>query len=167
MKRSELKRKTPLKQGGSTLKRSPMPRSTSMIKATKPLARGSKPMQSVGQRGKRMRQGKVAPNALEQAWMDRVASAGCIVCWLFHRARRPAEVHHLLSGGRRMGHLYSIPLCVDHHRGGSKDGPFISRHPYKARFEAAYAPELELLDAARSLLGARQDPSPSSGSVAL
>jgi hypothetical protein len=29
----------------------------------------------------------------------------------------PADVHHLLSGGRRRGNRYTIPLCPWHHRG--------------------------------------------------
>lgn len=129
-----------------------MPRGTSTLKTLTPMTRASKPMKAVGARAKRTGQGKVPPTAADQAWMDRIACAGCIVCRLFFQAYRPAEVHHLLSGGRRMGHLYSIPLCVDHHRGGSKDGPFISRHPYKARFEDAYGAELDLLQAAQELL---------------
>lgn len=145
----------------------PMSRGTSTLKASKPMARGSKPMQSIGARGKRMRQGKVAPNALEQAWMDAAANFGCIVCYLQHGVRCPAEIHHLKDGDRRRGHLDSIGLCYQHHRGGNESGFFISRHPWKQRFEAAYGKEDDLLAALRALLGARQDPSPSSGSVAL
>lgn len=29
------------------------------------------------------------------------------------------QVHHLTDGGRKMGHLWSIPLCNDHHHWNS------------------------------------------------
>lgn len=112
----------------------------------------TKKMASVGQRAKRTGQGKVAASATEAAWMAQVAAYGCIVCRQQHGIQVPAEVHHILSGGRRMGHLFSIGLCPAHHRGGAGDGLFISRHPYKARFEQAYGTELELLEELRALL---------------
>lgn len=41
---------------------------------------------------------------------------GCLACRLlgFHSV---PEVHHLLSGNRRIGHMATIPLCPAHHRG--------------------------------------------------
>lgn len=56
---------------------------------------------------------------------DRIATLkalGCICCSLNRAAGRPtlplgsAEAHHLLSGGRRRGHRYTIGLCPWHHR---------------------------------------------------
>jgi hypothetical protein len=121
------------------LKRSaPMARGTSTLKQNKPLA-------PVGKRAKRMRQGKIAANAEEQAWMDDICTF-CVVCRVYGMGDRPAEVHHLKDGDRRMGHLMSIGLCYEHHRGGAGEGPFISRHPYRARFERAYGTELDLLE---------------------
>lgn len=161
MKRSGFKgpgkplvRKTPMARGTSTLSRStPLQPGNSQLATTKPLARSTKPMSPIGQRAKRMRQGKVAPNAAEQAWMDKARAFGCIVCHLYHDApNTPAVIHHILSGGRRMGHLYTIPLCEPGHHQHSPTRAKISRHPDKARFEAAYAPELELLSALQALL---------------
>jgi hypothetical protein len=46
---------------------------------------------------------------------------GCIAC----RQRgvfSQADVHHLLSGGRRRGHQFTIPLSAWHHRGVPPDG---------------------------------------------
>lgn len=143
-----LSRKTPLRT------KTPMKRGESTLKASKPMERSNKPIQVVGQRGKRMRQGKVAPTAQEQDWMYRAANFGCIVCFKQTGVATSAEIHHLKSGDRRMGHLHSIGLCYWHHRGGDKDGPYISRHPWKARFEAAYGSELDLLEELRALLGA-------------
>jgi hypothetical protein len=56
---------------------------------------------------------------LERAWMDAITQIGCIVC-LFARAQaRPSEPHHLLSGGRRRGHLDTICLCDPGHHQNS------------------------------------------------
>jgi hypothetical protein len=41
---------------------------------------------------------------------------GCEACDLLGMRSVP-EVHHLLDGGRRRGHLFTIPLCPAHHRG--------------------------------------------------
>jgi hypothetical protein len=136
-----------------------MARGTSTLKASKPLARGdsqlaraAKPMAAVGARAKRTGQGKVAPTAAEQAWMDKARAFGCIVCYLFHGARTPAAIHHILSGGRRMGHLHTLPLCDPGHHQNSPTPAKISRHPNKARFDAAYGSELELLAQLQALL---------------
>lgn len=83
--------------------------------------------------------------------MDAIAQLPCVVC-----SSRPVEIHHLLRGGRRIGHLSSIPLCAPHHRGGSEHPPFISRHPFKARFEKAYGTEGELLELTRQIVRDRK-----------
>ena len=52
--------------------------------------------------------------------------------------REPADVHHLLSGGRRRGHSYTIPLCPWHHR-----GTFATTDEFTAReIEEMYGPSL-------------------------
>ena|ERR1035437_550856 len=81
----------------------------------------------------------------EQEWCDAIVRLGCCVCQRQGVGDTPAEVHHLLSGGRKIGHESTIPLCSPgHHRNGD-DKIKISRHPNKARFEAAYGSERELL----------------------
>lgn len=47
---------------------------------------------------------------------QRFESLGCIACWQ-HGVYSVPEVQHLLSGGRRKGHDFTIPLCPYHHRG--------------------------------------------------
>lgn len=136
---SQLRTTKPLQAGGDQLARTPMPRAT-------------KAMAPVGQRAKRTGQGKVAPTAIEKDWMDRAQAFGCIVCYLQQGARTPAAIHHILSGGRRMGHLYTLPLCDPGHHQNSPTPLKISRHPDKARFDAAYGTELELLALLQQLL---------------
>lgn len=140
-------KRSPLKPGKPLLRKTPMPRA-------------SKPMKAIGARGKRMRQGKVAANALEQAWMDAAAAFGCIVCWLHYQVKADAEIHHFKQGDRRLGHLFSIGLCKPHHRGGNGAGLFISRHPWKARFELAYGSEAWLLDQLQKALAGAAHSSP-------
>lgn len=139
----------PLKRTPMKASTKPMKRGVPMNRGTSQLARNAKPMAAVGARGKRMKQGKVPATPQEQAWMGRAQASGCIVCWLQFGVMAPAEIHHLKSGDRRMGHLFTIPLCEAHHRGGAGDGLFISRHPWKRRFEKAYGAELDLLEEVR------------------
>jgi hypothetical protein len=89
--------------------------------------------------------GKRTPNTAECAWMDWIVTYGCIACRMDGRGVRPAAVHHILRGGQRIGHLFTIPLCdPGHHQNGAQFG-MVSRHPWKARFELRYGSEEHLL----------------------
>lgn len=91
------------------------------------------------------RPGKRTPTVAERAWMDWITAQGCIACRLDGLGFRPAAVHHILRGGQRIGHLDTLPLCdPGHHQQGQQFG-MVSRHPWKARFEARYGTEQELL----------------------
>lgn len=93
---------------------------------------------------------------LERAWMDAITQIGCIVCLVFERAPgTPGAVHHLLRGGRRIGHLDSICLCDPGHHQRSPIAAKISRHPDKARFEQAYGTEAALLEKSRRIVELR------------
>lgn len=91
---------------------------------------------------------------LEKRWCAAICEIGCICCLLFHNApRTPGAVHHLLRGGRRIGHLDTICLCdPGHHQNAPSGSSKVSRHPNKVRFEAAYASEEVLLDRSRLLV---------------
>jgi hypothetical protein len=57
------------------------------------------------------------PTKAERSRWGRFKEIGCICCVLaFGLVGQAFEVHHLVSGNRRMGHVYSIPLCPQHHR---------------------------------------------------
>lgn len=89
----------------------------------------------------------------ERAWMDRITRLGCIVCLLHGKGRSPAVPHHMLRGGKRIGHLHTIPLCdPGHHQYPQPGSKKIARHPNKARFEAAYGTEEYLLERTRELV---------------
>lgn len=98
------------------------------------------------------RPGKRTPTAEESAWMCAIAELGCIACWIDGQPPRPTAIHHMLSGGRRIGHLYTLPLCdPGHHQNGASIG-LISRHPWKARFEDRYGSEDYLLERSKKMV---------------
>lgn len=88
----------------------------------------------------------------EKQWLDAITQLGCIVCFLAGKPGTPAEPHHMLSGGRRMGHLFTIPLCYMHHRSGRNDDRVTSRDQNQRRFELRYGTERELLEQTRALV---------------
>lgn len=97
------------------------------------------------------------PTKAEALHMRRVAELGCLICRLQERGYVPPAIHHVLTeGGRRMGHLYVLPLCdPGHHKGAPKSSGQVSRHPNKAAFERAYGTEKALLARVTKLLKAR------------
>ena len=66
--------------------------------------------------------------------MSAISRLGCVVCHLTGHPGTIAEIHHLLSGGRRIGHKATIPLCVGHHRAPEKGSGKIARHPTRVAF---------------------------------
>jgi hypothetical protein len=99
-------------------------------------------------KGEKAKPGKRKPTKQEAEWMDKIVEYGCIACRLDGLPPGPACVHHILRGGRRMGHLFTLPLCQYHHTDSE-----VSRHPYKARFEKAYGKEMDLLAKLKTDLG--------------
>jgi hypothetical protein len=56
----------------------------------------------------------------EQDRFDRIKAGPCLACLQLGfdlSGQGLVEVHHLLSGGRRRGHMFTIGLCVWSHRG--------------------------------------------------
>lgn len=89
--------------------------------------------------------GKRAPTKEEAEWMAWIVRFGCIACRLDGHDPRPTAVHHILRAGRRIGHLHTLPLCDPGHHQGGAYANMVSRHPWKARFEARYGSEEDLL----------------------
>lgn len=58
------------------------------------------------------------PTKKESKRMDAIKDASICVCCKQRRLMSCyVEVHHLLSGNKRMGHMFTIGLCPWHHRG--------------------------------------------------
>lgn len=99
----------------------------------------------------------------EAAWVSAIKHAGCLLCARRGYRREEggplAEAHHLLSGGIRRGHLFTIGLCPWHHRGRLivegwdhathriKLGPSLAEG--SDPFEAEWGSDDELLEAQR------------------
>lgn len=89
----------------------------------------------------------------EQAWRAAIIEIGCIVCYLAGYPGTPAVQHHLLNGGRRIGHMASIPLCEPgHHQYPPAGSGKIARHPTKAQFVKVNGTEEYLLEKTRQLV---------------
>lgn len=85
--------------------------------------------------------------------MDAIVQIGCIACLVTGISGTPGAVHHMLRGGRRMGHLFTLCLCdPGHHKMPPADSGKIPRHPFKRRFETAYGSEHKLLELTRQLV---------------
>lgn len=90
------------------------------------------------------------PTKAEREWMARVADFGCVACRKDGH-QSPASVHHIVQGNRRLGHLFTIPLCYAHHQGDGRQAPSV--HFSKRTFVARYGSELELLAELQVQLG--------------
>lgn len=75
--------------------------------------------------------------------MGKVASLGCVACRRLGMGYQPAQVHHIRDGqgmGQRAPHVFTIPLCPEHHTGTS-----LSVHMTHKTFERIVGTEQELL----------------------
>ncbi len=156
MKMTPLKRYTALRASAG-LKTYSKLASTRPLKAAKPLRRRAHSTEP--------------PTQADLARFHMMRKAGCIACAM-NRARgiatatfntKDLEIHHLLSGGVRIGHHAAVCLCHYHHQGkrlpflhrGYKDqsevfGPSLGREP--RRFRAMYGDNDALLAHQTALL---------------
>jgi hypothetical protein len=69
-----------------------------------------------------------------------IMSMHCVICALAGDFRpRKLECHHIVRANKRMGHLYTLPCCVGHHRGVWTDqiiqvGITDGRHAFKEQY---------------------------------
>jgi hypothetical protein len=65
-----------------------------------------------------MKTSLAAPTKYEAERIEAMKSLGCVACAVLEVPNiNDLELHHLLSGGIRMGHWYTIFLCRGHHQG--------------------------------------------------
>lgn len=81
------------------------------------------------------------PNKAEQARMDALSKMQCPCCLMVLIHYHKVEIHHIVSGNKRLGHWYTIPLCAGHHRGEFTDTQVMrmSAHDLVAISDGRYA----------------------------
>lgn len=58
-----------------------------------------------------------AATAAEKARFEKLFElVGCLPCRLEHGRYVAPEIHHLVEGGKRLGHSMTVPCCRWHHR---------------------------------------------------
>lgn len=104
------------------------------------------------------------PTKEEAEWIVAVKEGPCLACRIFHNeffGSYGVDAHHLLSGGRRRGHLFTIGLCAWHHRGvpNEPNSPEAMRAYFgpslmdgSKRFHEAYGSDDALLELQRALI---------------
>ena len=90
--------------------------------------------------------------AAERKRMRKLVEIGCIVCRNERGCYTPPEIHHILDCGRRIGHLYTIPLCTHHHKQSPADSGEVGRHQNKTEWMRRYGSEAELLEQTNRIL---------------
>jgi hypothetical protein len=110
-----------------------------------------KPMKSRGMKGR-------PPTAEEARFMDAIAALGCIACRKDGWENFDVSVHHIDGRTKPGAHFLVLGLCAGHHQAGTGTNPtLIAVHPDKARFEARYGTQRELLAECIELLGHNRD----------
>jgi len=63
------------------------------------------------------------PTRAERRRLAMIVELGCVACRIECRGGYSApEVHHLVDGGKRLGHAAAVGLCPWHHRGAPRYG---------------------------------------------
>lgn len=99
------------------------------------------------------KQRAVAP--AEKVLWDRLANLGCIACMKDGRYNPHVSIHHVDGRTKPGCHLLVLALCAPHHQHDDTDpAGRIGVHPFKARFEARYGTQEELMLYSAALLEA-------------
>lgn len=94
-----------------------------------------------------------AVTADEKDFWSRLASLGCIACMKDGNLNPHVSIHHCDGRTKPGCHKLVLPLCAPHHQRDDAD-PMqrIAIHPDKARFEARYGTQTELMALCAHLL---------------
>ena len=98
-----------------------------------------------------MKTKQLAVTAAEHLLWDRLASEiGCIACMKDGRFNSHVSIHHVDGRTKPGCHLLVLPLCAPHHQDDGSGA--VAVHPWKARFEARYGTQAELMALCQYLL---------------
>lgn len=94
------------------------------------------------------------PNRAEKLyWSSLVNVIGCIACYLDDTPTNHCSIHHVDGRTRPGAHMKVLPLCAGHHQDGTGNNKaLIAVHPFKARFEAKYGTQEQLMAKCQELL---------------
>ncbi len=84
------------------------------------------------------------PTKEESLWMAAIARLPCSVN--NNNCSPGVQVHHITKCGRRLGHLFTIPLCFNHHHNQSPLAYGNSVHKGTKSFEVKYGTQFEMLE---------------------
>lgn len=103
------------------------------------------------------------PTKAEASRIVAVKEGPCVACLIFTgQSYLGCDAHHLLSGGRRIGHMATVGLCAYHHRRVMPEGEtgvsmFEQFGPSlmdgSKLFREAYGTDVELLALQNQILG--------------
>ena len=101
------------------------------------------------------------PKKAEIARWDIMREIGCICCILKGVHGNPPQIHHIVEGRKRLGHMFSIACCPWHHTGQlptgatkqyieERIGPSYALDPRK--FKEEFGTQRELLEFQNELI---------------
>ena len=88
----------------------------------------------------------------EQSFQDSLRDLGCIACLVSNGLRTDGDIHHMLSGSKRIGEMHVLCLCYTHHRSELNNAQVVSRHHWRREFERRYGTEADLLKLTQGLV---------------
>lgn len=98
------------------------------------------------------------PNKAEKALHSLMAAFGCIACHIDGIKNTWVSIHHIDGRTKPGCHKKVLPLCAGHHQDGTgNDKSMIPVHPYKARFEARYGSQMDLMAIVMKKIGVIND----------
>ena len=148
-------KRSPMKPG-KALARSPFKRTTPMP-STGMLSLQSH-QRTAPKRKASLKSKERAVTAAEKLLWTRLAALGCVACKKDGNFNTHVSIHHVDGRTKPGCHQLVLPLCAGHHQDGTgEDKTLIAVHPWKARFEARYGTQVELMDECAQLLFEQQD----------
>jgi len=104
------------------------------------------------------------PTKADLSRFAKLKALGCVACKLdgLTDDQTEPQIHHYLSGNKRIGHHATVPLCYFHHNGLPYDGiPTAwllanvgpSFHKHTREFRKRYGSDKELLETVNQLIG--------------
>jgi hypothetical protein len=85
------------------------------------------------------------PTKEERELWDRIAAYGCVACRKDGWHNPVVSIHHIDGRTKPGAHRRVLPLCAGHHQDGTGISGLIAVHPLRARFEAKYGRQDDLL----------------------